>query len=856
MTESPSSPRELWPADLQWLHALAARLVRDPHAADDAVQDTLVTALERGVETSAPRAWLATVLRNVLRQGWRARARRTARESAASAPQSAPSTLEVVEELSLHRRLAEEVHALDEPYRTAILLRYLRGRSSDEIARDLGVPVKTVRTRLERGLAKLRERMNRDRAAWAVFLAGALPREAATASFPLSLLLPMKAKAIAVLLGVSLIGGYLALRDPAHAPEQARPSEGVLAAVEPREDVNVPRTREAQREPVSGDPPQGGSSATERAAPAPAARSLRGFVRALDGRGLSGIEVVLERKEGTGFVRPADAPRATSGPEGRFELALGEGEGRAGRLNVRDERYACVGPPHIAGAPPLGEPIVLVAPSCDYAGHVLDRQGNAIARARIEITLEGPWVQSRDVGGTAVHLLVPFAEGSSDEQGGFRFEHVGFVEGARVVATAEGFEPGRLELEPGSHEHLELVLAPRGSARTIHGVVLEASGAPAAEALVSLGGAAVSSGPDGTFALEVEDWRREGWLRAARRGMLPAELALEEALRPSSPAHPLVLRLGAAPLAIRGRVLDPSGAPIGEAVVFSPDTTPFGSIELLESGHAIQGGTTVEAFLNGRAGPWESSVHATTRADGSFALEGLLERSYPVFALDSRTLDGVGPLELGAGSEGIEIRLARMPAVPVAGRVVSRSGVPLAGVTLTPGRRFDWRDEVDESSARWASLPPRDASRSVARPAATTDGEGRFQLAELVTAGAFLELRGPALVIGATFDLAGAGDPGALEIAVDAACRFQVVLGSPDEADAFSLERKDGRPVVMFLEVEGLTISASSASIDAGRSGPVLVEEGEYAVVLHSGAEEVRREWRAFPAGGLHPIMP
>lgn len=111
-------------------------------------------------------------------------------------------------------------------------------------------------------------------------------------------------------------------------------------------------------------------------------------------------------------------------------------------------------------------------------------------------------------------------------------------------------------------------------------------------------------------------------------------------------------------------------------------------------------------------------------------------------------------------------------------------------------------------------------------------------------------------MIGASFELDAAHDPGALEVVVDAACRFQVVLDHPDEADAFALEQIRGASMVMFLEVEGLTISAGRATIDAGRSGTVLVKEGEYDVVLLSGDEEVRRERRSLPAGGLHVIRP
>ena len=52
-------------ADLQWLQSLARELVRDPEVAADAVQDTCVAALRHGGSVAAPRAWLATVLRNV-----------------------------------------------------------------------------------------------------------------------------------------------------------------------------------------------------------------------------------------------------------------------------------------------------------------------------------------------------------------------------------------------------------------------------------------------------------------------------------------------------------------------------------------------------------------------------------------------------------------------------------------------------------------------------------------------------------------------------------------------------------------------------------------------------------------------
>lgn len=837
--------------DLQWLRALAARLVRDPHAADDAVQNTLVAALEGGPsEPSALRAWLAAALRNFLRTEWRARARRSAREAAVSTPRQEPSTLELVEELALHRRLADEVHALEEPYRTAILLRYLRARSSAEIARELGVPVKTVRTRLERGLAKLRARLGRDRDAWGLVLLGIVPSVVPRAAAPIlwpALLVSMKVKLVASVVALSLVG-YFVLHDASRERAGSEAAQA-LAPSSPVLPVDPAPPAEGLRELRTGAAPEpAGSPASARTKGPP----LRGFVRTLDGEGLAGVEVVLEQLRGERFESAQESPRARSGPGGGFELALEEPRGR---LNVLDDHLTAVVRPRLEGALPLAEPILVVAPRRVYAGRVVDPAGVPIPRARVELTLDGPSVQSRDVGGTSVHLLLPFAEASGDEHGDFRLDSAPYVAGALLDVRAEGFESWRGALPPESHEHLELVLLPSSTPRWIHGVVLEPTGVPATLARVSLGSASTGCEEDGSFVLECEESRTDGWLRAVQSGHLPAEVALPEALV-STARHPLVLTLGRAPLAIRGRLLDESGSPVAGAAVFTPDTTPFGSVEFQESAHSIAGLTTVEAYLAGRTQHPGEGIHSVTGADGSFALEGLLERSYAVFALDARTLDGLGPVLLRAGGSSAELRLPRAQTVPVAGRVLSRSGQPLAGVNLRLGREFGWQAEEGEGS-RWSGFPLRAPQAAwCLEVSAVTDVDGTFGFGSLVTRGAFLALSGEALALGARFELAAAPDPGALEVVVDAASRFQIVPRLADGADAFALERPGGEEVVLFLEVEGLKITALRATIDGGRSGIVLAHEGEYEVVLYAGGQEVQREPVRLLPGGVHEVTP
>lgn len=853
MSDSLSS-RELRVEDLRWLRSLARSLVRDPALADDAVQDTLVRTLaERPRDPGALRGWLGAILRNVVRQGWRGRARRERREGARVSAASAPSTLDVVAELSLHRRLVEHVNALEEPYRTAIVMRFLRERPPHEAARELGVPLKTFHTHVERGLARLRERLGREREAWALLCALDPASPASIASRLTPLLLPMKLKTIALVLGLFLVGAtwWRWGRADAPAPQMATLAEAPLAPPESFLEA-APAGGRASVAPVPGGTP---SASTERIAE-PEPPHLDGFVRSLDGHGLSDLRVLFEREIEKRFQSLPEDPQSRSGARGEFSIAF---PGRPGRLTVEDQAYAALIEPHLdGGAAPLAPPIVVVAPARDYDGSVVDEAGLAVAGATVEVTLGGSFVQSLEVGDVSLHLLLPFAEAKTDEAGEFRFAHVGTTAGAILAVQADGFVPREVALPELSTSGLEVVLVRRtDTARTIHGLVLDAGGRPCESAQVSLGDATVASDELGRFALEWEEWRTQGWLQAVKPGTAPAALALDEALLASTPEAPVVLQLGAEPRSIRGRVLDAEGRPVAGALVFSPDSTPFGSVVIAQGEHSLLGGTTVEALLTGRAGPWEATMHVETDEAGGFELGGLLERHYALFALDPRDLSGSGRVDVLAGETDARLVLAPVELHAVAGRVLSRRGVPLADVQVSVGRSFPWLAR-EPSTTSWTPLPARgpDAAWTLSAARARTDTEGRFELAPLAVAGTFLRLSGQAITLGETVVLERAGALDALEIRVDASSRFEVVLANPDEAAAFSLATLDGDPLPLFVEVDGATISAPSVDLVGGRSAPVLATEGEWVLVLHSGEREVRRETLTFPAGGLHELRP
>ncbi len=183
-----------------WLHRLASRLVGDPAAAEDAAQAALVLALEHPPEAHWPlRRWLAGVLRNVIRQERRGTLRRIDRERArAESPQAGTEeAVDIAARLELQGQLIACVRALAEPYRSTVVMRFLEELTPTEIAARQGVPVKTVHTRLERALARLRGRLDREhgsRAAWATVLVPGLDPKllwAGTSVLPSTLLLPM-----------------------------------------------------------------------------------------------------------------------------------------------------------------------------------------------------------------------------------------------------------------------------------------------------------------------------------------------------------------------------------------------------------------------------------------------------------------------------------------------------------------------------------------------------------------------------------------------------------------------------------------------------------------------------------------
>jgi RNA polymerase sigma-70 factor, ECF subfamily len=166
--------RRLIDPELPGLYSLARRLVRD--GAEDLVQDALLQAY-RGFGTlrddAATGRWLKTILVNVFRDDLRKRTR-----SVEELP------VEEVEGFSLYQTLVEvdplpysdTLHQdfltafgkddvrevllrLPEIYRAPLVLKYMDGFVTKEIARMLDVPLGTVLARLHRGRKRFEREM-------------------------------------------------------------------------------------------------------------------------------------------------------------------------------------------------------------------------------------------------------------------------------------------------------------------------------------------------------------------------------------------------------------------------------------------------------------------------------------------------------------------------------------------------------------------------------------------------------------------------------------------------------------------------------------------------------------------------
>jgi RNA polymerase sigma factor (sigma-70 family) len=150
------------------LYSLCFSFIQNREASEDVLHEVYLKIWNRAASydhtKGAPMAWLTRIARNSAIDWIRAQKRRPTSGDdelifVADESESAEEMLIRVEQADDVRQQVENLASAD-----ANLIRsaYLRGMTYSEVARETGLPLGTVKTRIRRGLRTMRERMIHD----------------------------------------------------------------------------------------------------------------------------------------------------------------------------------------------------------------------------------------------------------------------------------------------------------------------------------------------------------------------------------------------------------------------------------------------------------------------------------------------------------------------------------------------------------------------------------------------------------------------------------------------------------------------------------------------------------------------
>jgi RNA polymerase sigma-70 factor (ECF subfamily) len=146
------------------VYGLARRVVRDPELAEDVTQDVFVEiwrlAPRFDPERGAARSWMLTIAHRRAVDRVRREQSHRDREERAEASHPPPEHDETSETVVLadeHHDVAAGLAQLTDLQREAITLAFYEGRTHNEIAQLLDIPLGTTKTRIRDGLIRLRD---------------------------------------------------------------------------------------------------------------------------------------------------------------------------------------------------------------------------------------------------------------------------------------------------------------------------------------------------------------------------------------------------------------------------------------------------------------------------------------------------------------------------------------------------------------------------------------------------------------------------------------------------------------------------------------------------------------------------
>jgi RNA polymerase sigma-70 factor (ECF subfamily) len=706
------------------VRALARALV-GAQDADDVTQEVLLAAAGRsGGEV---RNWRALLVRITQRLAWRRKRamRRRTRHELAAAERHDPAPFDPSEIVALaeeRQRIAAAVLELEEPFRTIVLLRWFEDLSPTEIAKRLRIPAATVRTRLFRAHALLRERFARERGpewrAGLVAVAGLPP------AAPVVWLGGWTFAAAALLLTTMAMAWWwsadAALPLVANAMVEVREPDAAGTAGSAVASLADP----AAEQRVGIDAARG-AAAAEPGEPAPV--RIRGIAWDPLGRPIPSLAIALR------------GPKSAAGsPAEMLELGRTDAMGRfAIELPAAATRGACA---LVAGsgwrtlrswAPEnhqlasADDALLIACPEVRVRGRVVDEQG--APRAGVAIQTRCTEITTFPFATTGTQLELDRIGTTTAADGSFELLQ---APGSRAVDLDVGPFVWSQPMPEHDVDDLLVVLRPRPVSRqaakqqpqftAVHGVVRATTGEPIPGARVVVDGNqedVVQTGVDGSYRcspwpLGAPELPIAVHFVADGYGAVTAQVWQWDA----EGLARLDVQLARGMRSLHGRVVDQHGAPRQGLVVALADPLPLAA-------GSLQG--CVEGGDSGIWGP-----HAVTDAAGAFAIPGVLERPYSVRVVEDAAANVVYFHGLHPAHEH-RLEFAPQPRGRVALHCVGWDQRPLAGVEVKVAvvRRHvasSNRSETTYLAAEWQ---------------ATSDADGLV---------AFAELPGGALQIRAT----------------------------------------------------------------------------------------------------------
>jgi len=147
------------------LYRYFLRLVRDSASADDLFQQTwlhVVRQLHRYDPARSFDTWLFAIAHNAAMDLLRRRPGESLDDREFELPARTPDALDTVLAAERSAMLAAAMAALPAPYRETLTLRFEEGLKLEEIAEVTGAPLSTIKSRVQRGLEAMRQRLSRE----------------------------------------------------------------------------------------------------------------------------------------------------------------------------------------------------------------------------------------------------------------------------------------------------------------------------------------------------------------------------------------------------------------------------------------------------------------------------------------------------------------------------------------------------------------------------------------------------------------------------------------------------------------------------------------------------------------------